>query len=144
VSATRLCGGREGTAPIRPARASPIRTDNLHARAFKKKKHFNSHLERLGRAKLVAGGHQARHLGLGQLNLQAAKVGLGDVLDLVLLELCGVGDGEGEGRARGVRGGARASIGREGKKKKISPCAVGVENPVGGARAQCQWVMEHH
>jgi len=43
-----------------------------------------SHLERLGGAKLLAGGHEAGHLGLGQLDLQATKVGLGDVLDLVL------------------------------------------------------------
>ena len=43
-----------------------------------------SHLEGLGGAKLLAGGHEAGHLGLSQLDLQATKIGLGDVLDLVL------------------------------------------------------------
>lgn len=41
-------------------------------------------LERLLGAELGAAGHQARHLRLGKLDLQATKVRLGHVLDLVL------------------------------------------------------------
>ena len=42
-------------------------------------------LEGLRAAKLGATGHQTGHLGLGEVDLEAAKVGLRDVLDLVLL-----------------------------------------------------------
>ena len=42
-------------------------------------------LEGLRAAELGAAGHEAGHLGLGEVDLEAAKVGLGDVLDLVLL-----------------------------------------------------------
>jgi len=41
-------------------------------------------LEGLGGPELGAAGHESRHLHLGQLELQAAKVGLGHILDLVL------------------------------------------------------------
>ena len=41
-------------------------------------------LEGLRWAELGPAGHEARHLNLGQLDLEAAEVGLGKVLDLVL------------------------------------------------------------
>ena len=61
-------------------------------------------LERLLRAKLSAARHQAGHLSLGQIDLEAAKVGLGDVLDLVLRARSSEGGRGGEAlSARGWR-----------------------------------------
>jgi hypothetical protein len=40
--------------------------------------------EGLGRAELGAAGHEPGHLDLSQLDLEVAKVRLGQVLDLVL------------------------------------------------------------
>mmetsp|Transcript_10109 Transcript_10109/g.30251 ORF Transcript_10109/g.30251 Transcript_10109/m.30251 type:complete len:533 (+) Transcript_10109:448-2046(+) len=49
-------------------------------------------LEGLAGAELSAAGHQSGHLGLGQVDLQAPEVSLGDVLHLVLEALLGLGD----------------------------------------------------
>ncbi len=43
--------------------------------------------EGLGFAELLAQGHQARHLGLGDIHLFAAEIGQGDVGNLIISEL---------------------------------------------------------
>ena len=43
-------------------------------------------LQRLRRAKLLAQRHQARHLGLGDLDFLAAEIGEADVLDDIVVE----------------------------------------------------------
>ena len=43
-------------------------------------------LQRLGRAELLAQRHQARHFGLGDLDLLAAEIGEAEVLDDIVVE----------------------------------------------------------
>ncbi len=63
-------------------------------------------LQRLLRAIGLADGHQAGHLGLGELDLLAAEGGERDVLDDV------VGEGGHEGPLCGLRNGAARGPGR--------------------------------
>ena len=50
--------------------------------------------ERLRWAEFNATGHEAMHFDLGDLDLEAAKVSLGDIFDFVFAAGWGFGDGE--------------------------------------------------
>ena len=107
-------------------------------------------LEGLRAAKLGATGHQTGHLGLGEVDLEAAKVGLRDVLDLVLLRRFrfvfffelgiegggGTRGGEREGESRRGAVEQRERRGRGRKKRREE--AEGGARKEGAPRTDCK------